>query len=271
MNRTLIIGEPGCTHQGDYDTLVRLIQTAKDCGADVVKPQWTSDPALMCERRHIGLDHPKRAYYERAYGWLNFPVEWHADLSAMAHLIGLQYACTVFLPQDVATIAPFVEYLKIASFEVEDEAMFTAWLQLSARPEPLLSEAGGQSDAWWEDGKRPHGLRLHCISAYPAPISAMNLACLHRDEWERAPYVGLSDHSRRLSTGALAVAAGAEIVETHYRLDDCDPENPDYAVAFTPAEFATYIQNIRDAELMLGDGEKQLQPCEAEMAQYRVG
>jgi N,N'-diacetyllegionaminate synthase len=102
---------------------------------------------------------------------------------------------------------------------------------------------------------------LHCVSAYPAPISEMNLRAVGR---------GLSDHSRNLLTGAVAVGAGARIIETHYRLDTCHPTNPDYAVAFTPAEFTQYVKNIRDAEAMMGDGVKKRQPCEEWAVPYRV-
>ena len=91
----------------------------------------------------------------------------------------------------------------------------------------------------------------------------MNLAALKQCD-------GLSDHSRHRWMGALAVAAGAEIIEAHLRLDDTDPENPDFATAFTPAEFADYVRNIRFAEAALGDGQKRLQDCERPMAEYRV-
>lgn len=81
---------------------------------------------------------------------------------------------------------------------------------------------------------------------------------------------GLSDHSRHALTGALAVAAGATIVEAHLRLDDTPAENPDYAVAFSPSEFTQYVKNIRDAEVMLGTGRKEIQACEHEMLSFKV-
>jgi len=258
----LVIAEPGCTHEGSYEKLVQLLETAAACGANVFKPQWVSDPVAMCERRHIGPEHEKRAYYERAYGWLKFPVDWHADLRDRCKLLGMQYACTVFLTQDVATIAPFVDYLKISSFEANDEELSRAWWPHRRRV--ILST--GMQGAGLGLMPVPFGL-LHCVTSYPSPPSAMNLRVFDDSNYE---YNGLSDHSRHLLTGSLAVALGAEIIETHYRLDACDPNNPDHAVAFTPAEFTQYVKNIRDAELMLGDGVKRVQPCEAWALPYRV-
>ena len=275
MNRTLILAEPGCTAQGDFDTYLRLIETAAECGASCWKPQWVSDPAQMCERRHIGVDHPKRAYYLKAYGWLAFPLDWHTHFRHRCTQFGLQYACSVFVPQDVAVIAPLVDYLKISSFEACDGALVAA--AMWHHPRVILSSGMQSADDGLECAYVPVGddgyeeravwAHLHCVSSYPAPLQAMNLSVLRA--W-REGQRGLSDHSRNVLTGAVAVGAGATILETHYCLDDCDPENPDYPVAFTPGEFAEYIRNVRTAEAMMGDGVKRVQECEKWALPYRV-
>jgi sialic acid synthase SpsE len=273
----LIIAEPGATAEGCKQTLLKLLETAHGCGANVFKPQWTSNPQRMCERRHIGPEHPKRAYYERAYSWLAFPVEWHEEFRTRCHALGMQYACSVYLPDDVATIAPLVDYLKISSFEAMDRHM--SWAverilrQRRIRKPKIVVSLGMQSSRsetdecyaiWSWHRVRYVPAMLHCVSSYPAPLGSLGLTNIPVSGG------GFSDHSRHLLAGAVAACCGAEIIETHYRLDTCHPSNPDYAVAFTPAEFAQYIRNIRDAETMMGDGEKKPQPCEEAMAQYRV-
>lgn len=274
----LVIAEPGCTHEGDKATMLRLLETAHACGANVWKPQWTSNPQQMCDRRHIGLDHPKRAYYEQAYGWLAWPVEWHAEFRDRCHVLGMEYAVSVYLPQDVATVDPFVEYHKISSFECGDEEIKQAHVALE-HGKPILVSTGMCGEEMrhpWSTGRRwrlPLRLRyLHCVSSYPAPLSSLNLAAIRCTSDDGDPdFDGFSDHSRHLFAGAFAACAGAEIIETHYRLDHpCHPSNPDYAVAFTPAEFTQYIRNIRDAEKMLGTGVKTRQPCEEWALPYRV-
>lgn len=258
----LVIAEPGCTHEGDKAALLQLLETAHAAGADCFKPQWVSDPAKMCERRHIGTTHPKRAYYETAYGWLQWPVDWHAEFWDRCHVLGMQYAVSVYLPEDVATVAPVVDYLKISSFEAHDAELLAEANAHKLRV--ILSTGMGYTDPSRPDMQyRAPWALLHCVSAYPAPLSAMNLRVLRT-------MPGLSDHSRHVLTGAVAVGAGAKIIETHYRLDTCHPSNPDYAVAFTPAEFTAYIDNIRTAETMLGDGVKKRQPCEDWALPYRV-
>lgn len=281
MGKTLVIAEPGCTHEGNFNALVKLLHTAADCGADVFKPQWVSDPVQMCERRHMRNDpslpasNPKFAnaaeefaYYEQAYRWNSFPVEWHGELKRLCTERGLQYACTAFLPQDVATIAPFVDYLKISSFESVDLGMIEAVRGLPTKGKNVrhLLVSSGMGGEFWTMKNRANSLtNLHCVSAYPAPLEQMNLRCVRHRR-----HVGLSDHSRNVLTGAVAVGAGASVIETHFRFSDCDPANPDYDVAFAPSEFAQYVWNIRQAERMIGDGVKRVQSCENWALPYRV-
>jgi sialic acid synthase SpsE len=262
VNRTLVIAEPGCTAEGDYDTMVRLLYAAKDADCDVWKPQWTSNPERMCERRHIGPDHPKREYYLNAYSWLNWPVEWHADFSTRCKALGMKYACTVFLPEDAEVVAQHAEYVKVSSFEAGDEGLLESVGDAAVLHGGFVLVSTGMGREYAES-EYPWFFELHCVSAYPAPIDVMNLAVLPK-------YSGLSDHSRELDMGMMAVCAGAQIIETHYRLYDCNPENPDYPVAFDPGELAMYVGKIRKAERALGSGVKQVQDCEREMVPYKV-
>lgn len=258
-SRTLVIAEPGCTAEGSFDTMMRLLKTAADCGADIWKPQFTSNPERMCERRNA----PE---YLPFYRWLAWPTWWHSTFASESHRFGMKYAVSVYLPEDVETVAPFVDYFKISSFENTDSALRIA--AEATRRDVIVSCGLGarpahRSNAYW----------LHCVSSYPAPIDETNLRAIH-DSYECGEVVGdfegFSDHSRDLDMGAYAVCAGAQIIETHYRLYDCDPNNPDYAVAFDPGEFAMYVSRIRRAERVMGDGVKQAQPSEAAMLKFKV-
>jgi sialic acid synthase SpsE len=111
---------------------------------------------------------------------------------------------------------------------------------------------------------------LHCVSAYPTPVEQLNLAVLRETDDHCAIWSGLSDHTTHPLVGALAVAAGARIIEAHLKLDDTDPQNPDAPHARTPTAFADYVRNIRFAKAVMGDGVKRVMPSEAAMLPYRV-
>lgn len=262
-SRTLVIAEPGCTHEGSYDAICSLIDVAAQSGANVFKNQWMSDPEAVIQRRTAKLP-PAEAEafavkYRPCYQWLSYPIRWHRDFAQWCHDAGMLYGCSVYLPRDVWTVEPHVDLFKISSFErLDSQLRGTA----DTAGKPVVVSFGMHN----EEFRRPPENALVCTSAYPCPLSAANLNLIRKYGFH-----GLSDHTRNVTTGGVAVGAGAKTIEAHFRLDDCDPSNHDYAVAFSPAEFTQYILNIRDAEQMLGNGLRGLQPCEREMSKYRVG
>lgn len=259
MTRTTVIAEPGCTAEGRYEAMLQLIRVASQAGCDVFKAQWTSDAAQMCARRNA-------PDYERFYRWLAFPVEWHADFRELCQQLGLQYACSVYLHQDCAIVAPYVSFLKISSFECKSADLSRA-ASATGRSVVVSVGAAQEWDIWGVTG----GRYLHCVSAYPAPLDELNLSVMGGiGRYDGAVWSGFSDHSRDLDVGAFAVCAGAEIIETHFRLFDCDRNNPDFATAFDPAELAMYVAKIRKAERCMGSGYKQIQPSEQWALRYKV-
>jgi N,N'-diacetyllegionaminate synthase len=254
MSQTLVIAEPGCTHEGRFEKIIELIETAATCGADVFKNQWMSDPDAVIARRGVPSDP-----YQRYYGWLAYPLGWHRRFKERCHELGMQYGCSVYLPKDVWPLEPYVDLFKISSFERKDLAL-SGTARLSGKR--VIVSAGMLEETEYYMNEPD---MLVCTSAYPAPLGALNLELLRMGR-----FAGLSDHSQYVLTGAVAVGAGADVVEAHMRLDDCDVWNPDYAVAFSPADFQQYIYNIRAAEQMMGTGRRGIHPSELPMVEYRV-
>jgi sialic acid synthase SpsE len=108
-------------------------------------------------------------------------------------------------------------------------------------------------------------LYLHCVAAYPPPVGEMNLSVLSSGN-----YSGLSDHSANVLTGGFATCLGAEIIEVHFRLKTTPCDNPDYRHSHLPDGLREYIQNIRTAEQMLGDGIKKIEKSEEALMKHRV-
>lgn len=271
---TYVIAEGGACHDGDFEKQLRLIVAASNAGCNAYKTQWTSDPVLMARRRGRAIDDGYADIYRRYLCW---PAAWHERLATQCRNTSIDYMATVFIPADIAVIAPHVARFKVASFEAADRGFLQAHRPYRKR---LIVSTGMLSLRQVESLHRLMfgGWRadiLHCVSAYPAPADALGLSLIRecRDEDNDAIFDGFSDHSDPVLTwtGALAVAAGASVVEAHLRLDGTDPANPDYPHAMTPAQFAEYVANIRFTEQCLGSGEKRLQDCEREMVRYQVG
>ena len=103
---------------------------------------------------------------------------------------------------------------------------------------------------------------LHCTTEYPAPLHTINLRAMDKIEKEFNLPIGLSDHSEGIHIPIAAVAMKAKVIEKHFTLDKT-LEGPDHVASLNPAELKQMIQEIREVELALGNGEKR--PSETEL------
>jgi sialic acid synthase SpsE len=228
-----------CELQNAY----RMIEAAKSCGADAVKFQWCSSAKELASRRG-------EPQYEKDYEYVVYDPEWLPLLKGHADKVGIEFMCTAFLPQDVAVIAPLVKRFKVAAKESMDRELCSAIRKLRRRPlekkQIILSTNTGDDVYAWRRVSR-----LHCVSKYPCPIEEIALAKV-RD------LGGLSDHTGHVLTGAVAVGAGARVIEAHIKHYYTPKENPDYphshfawlSQSHITSPFQTYVQNIRTAEKM---------------------
>lgn len=262
MSRVFLIAECGSCHDGDPYKMQDLIRVAKEAGADAVKFQWCSSPEHLAERRHA-------QDYLDAYRTIAFPASALSWLKAQCDVAEIEFMCTVFLSEDIQEIAPLIKRFKVASYEATDQAFLQA--HAPYQKGIIISHGMGQiSGGFLTDYPISRQKFLHCVSAYPVPIKEMNLAVLGRNAHGEKNLDGLSDHSGHVLMGALAVAAGAEIIEVHFRLLSTSLHNPDYGHSLDPAQLTEYIANVRFAEAALGDGIKRCMPSEERWARYRV-
>ena len=259
MGRTFVIAEAGSTHDQSLTKAYELCIEAQCAGADAVKFQYWSYSQRLAERRH----HPELASVYEGY---RIPESWVKELRTYCGKIGIEFMCTCYLPEDLDFLAQHVNRFKISAFEATDIEFVSSHLKYGR--ETFISV--GMVDMKSAQALIPNGrsdiLRpLHCISAYPPAANQLNLSCI------RNGFYGFSDNgSLSELTGALAVACGAKAVEVHFRLDRTQPDNPDYHHSLRSDRLRRYIDNIRKAEMMLGDGIKRQVPCEDKLLSYRV-
>lgn len=255
MSKTFVIAEAGSCHDGEIARAFKLIYAAKAAGADACKFQYWSSSLDLAERRNAWDYYPIYAFYRVPHVWLSW-----LHFGCLAN--GIEFMCTVYLPKDIEDIAPLVNRFKIASFEAGDHDFVRAHEKYHKKTYVSTGMQDKDSSIVYFPGVE----YLHCVSAYPTPLDQANLGVLRETDW----YSGYSDHTRNVLTGALAVAAGARVIEVHFRLDDTDPENPDYGTALSPGQLKDYVALIRQAEVMMGSGVKEPQPAEQAMMAYRV-
>jgi sialic acid synthase SpsE len=94
---------------------------------------------------------------------------------------------------------------------------------------------------------------LHCISAYPIREEDANLTTIYdlRNSFDYP--VGYSDHTNDIAVPLYAVAAGAQIIEKHFKIDEA-MECIDAPVSITETQMKKLVQEICRVERILGEG-----------------
>tara|TARA_Y100000592_G_scaffold49315_1_gene78062 strand:- start:2030 stop:3001 length:972 start_codon:yes stop_codon:yes gene_type:complete len=251
---TFVIAEAGANHNKDFNQALKLIDVAKESGANAVKFQTYSSETLYSKNT------PDFAGYKNINQLIKdieLPREWQKDLKQYCDEIDIEFMSTPFDEQAVDELVDLgVKRLKIAGFESTDWRFVD---MVASTGLPLIISLGiGFKKEYLSIidsivGRHNNKVTLlHCNNAYPTPISDINLNTIP-DLLKRTIYkVGLSDHTMSTLTPALAVAAGATTIEKHFTLDRNLP-GPDHAFALEPDQLKEMIDKIIFAEIMMGD------------------
>jgi pseudaminic acid synthase len=256
-----IIAEMSANHAGDINRAIDIIYAAKESGADCIKIQtYTADTLTIDSNKDWftikdGKWKGENLYslYKKAYT----PWEWQKQLKYEAEKLGLDFLSTPFDNTAVDFLEGLgVSFYKIASFEAIDIPLIK---YIASIGKPIIMSIGMATLGEIEEavstirGQRNDNLcLLKCSSAYPAVPHDMNLKTIkHLEETFRVP-VGLSDHSPGSIAAVTAVAMGAKVIEKHFCISR-EIENPDASFSMEPLEFKKMVEDIRVAEMAIGD------------------
>lgn len=264
---TYIIAEAGVNHDGRLADALKLIDAAKAAGANAVKFQAFAADRLVTrgaaacdyQREHDAHSHSQHAMLKR----LELSSAQFSALHRHAREVGIDFWATPFGLDDLHMLVDLgVPAIKLASPDLVNVPLVEA---AAATGLPLIVSTGAALDdeidgAVWRLRRSGAGDRLallHCVSSYPTPLEEANLSRIRTlCERHRVP-VGFSDHTRETSTAALAVAAGAALLEKHLTLDR-NAGGPDHFFSLDPSGMRAYVAAARSAEAILGDGTARL-------------
>lgn len=268
--KTLIIAEAGVNHNGSLTMARKLIDKAKEAGADIIKFQ-TFNPSLLASKfaKKAAYQNKTTDQSENQLDMLKSLSLKHEDFNELdiyCRKKGIQFLSTPFdlesidflnqldmpfwkLPSGEVTNYPYL--VKIAQTH-KDIVMSTGMCTLDEIDEALavLRENGAGKIAL-----------LHCNTEYPTPMEDVNLKAMETLRKEFDTPVGYSDHTKGIEVPIAAVAMGAVIIEKHFTLDR-DMEGPDHKASLEPSELKSMVQAIRNIEKAIGTGDKKPTPSE---------
>ena len=234
--RVTVIAEAGVNHNGDLSLAKRMVEAAKEAGADYVKFQ-TFVPENLVSKKAKKAEYQKKATGEDGSQLamlqkLALTEQDFWELKRHCNALGIGFLSTPFdfesidvlakmemdfwkLPSGEATNLPYLEKIAKTGKKV---VLSTGMCQMQEIKDAVsVLEENGAFDI----------TLLHCNTEYPTPFSDVNLLAMRQMKEELKRPVGYSDHTVGTEVAIAAVALGATVIEKHFTLDK-DMEGPDH-------------------------------------------
>lgn len=261
-----VVAEIGLNHGGSREKAIEMVDAAAWAGASAIKLQTLEARTLVAESCPAP-SHVTATSLREFFATFEIDEETHRAMVERARYHGLAVLTTPLAEQAFDMLEPLeFDGYKIASGDLTYHALIAA----AARTGRPLVISTGMSSLWEVntalDAARDAGgtdfALLHCVSAYPTPVSSQNLRAITTlANTFRLP-VGLSDHGANTNAALPALTLGACIYERHLMLDG-DEQAIDRAVSSTPLELKALVQAFEETRVALGDGRKICQPAES--------
>lgn len=265
-NKAYIIAEAEINHNGNINTAIDMIKSAKKCGADCIKFQYIiadelADPSskfyqLFKECEFSKKDFKKlKSISEDEYN-IDFMITvpsvnsfWLSrELNIKKIKIGSSNLTNLILLQEIAKEKDKIE------------------IYLSTGMGDLIEIEQALKNLNYNYGDNKYYM-FHCTANYPTEYNNLNLNAIitMKKIYDKIP-IGYSDHTTDNIAAIIARSLGATIFEKHFTLDN-KMNGPDHFFSTNPENFKNYIDSIRTVEIALG--EEQIKPADSEIEMKR--
>jgi N-acetylneuraminate synthase/N,N'-diacetyllegionaminate synthase len=261
-----IVAEAGSNHNGDLGQAKKLIDVAKDAGADAVKFQIFQAGELYSKYTPEFSYLKGESTYELIKS-IETPRDWIKELARYCKEKGIVFLASVFDFEAVDLLDKYAPAFKIASFEITDLELIK---YVAEKGKPMIISTGMANLGEIEDAisaiksiGNKDIILLHCNSLYPTPVEIVNLKAIETMKVAFKIPIGFSDHTLGIHIPIAAVTIGACVIEKHFTLDRTLP-GPDHSFAIEPDELKEMVKCIRDVEKARGSGIKEKSDLESE-------
>tara|TARA_A100000171_G_scaffold39370_1_gene39024 strand:- start:1647 stop:2702 length:1056 start_codon:yes stop_codon:yes gene_type:complete len=265
-----IVAELSGNHNGDINRAKKIIELSKRSGANAVKLQTFKPDSitLPSNRKEFLINQgiwAGQTLYE-LYTKTCLPYEWHEELFAFAKNLGITLFSSPFSEKDVEFLETFdVPAYKVASNELTHLPLVAEIIKTG---KPIILSTGTASLEeialvvnFLEKNGCENYILLHCISAYPAPLTESCIANVQAIKKHFKCLVGLSDHSLGIVAPIVAVSLGACFIEKHVTLKRNDGGS-DSSFSLEPDELEQLCISTKSAYQSIGEPSFGYKECE---------
>jgi N,N'-diacetyllegionaminate synthase len=230
------------------DLCRKMIDKAKECGADAVKFQSWSKDSLISKQEYAR--NTEYADKHRHFGSLEdmvnkyqfTPVQ-HHEIAAYCDTIDIHFVSSAFSTEEIDLLESLdIPYFKVASMDINNIKLLE---YIGSKMKPVMLSTGMATLGEIErainvlrHSGSGHILLLHCISIYPPEYEDIHLRNILTLQQTFDCAVGFSDHSIGTSIPLAAIALGACVIEKHFTLDK-NMAGWDHWISAEPHELTT--------------------------------
>ena len=253
------ISEVSSNHARNLDRCLEFIRRSADAGCSAVKFQLFRVDQLFFAGALPDKEVARRKNWE-------LPVEFLPPLAQRCRELNIEFSCTPFYLNAVDELKPYVDFYKVASYELLWDDLLAACAKTGKRVVISTGMATMPEILHAVDVLKRHGcakpVLLHCTSAYPTPHEEANLAAIETIRKATGCEVGWSDHTVEPAVINRAINRwDAKVIEFHL---DLDGQGEEYSAGhcWLPDQIETVIRNVAKGFAADGNGVKEPVPSE---------
>jgi sialic acid synthase SpsE len=256
-----IIAESGVNHEGKMDLAKRLIDEAKEGGADAIKFQTYKAETIASRHSPAYWDLSKESTTSQYELFKKFDSFWKKefeDLKVYCEKTGIEFLSTPFDLESARFLNDLMPVFKISSSDITNKP-FIEYICKFGKPIILSTGAAylyeiQEAVEWVEEFENPLAL-LHCVLNYPTTDEVAHLGMI-KGLIRKFPnnIIGYSDHTlpKDMKTLETATLLGASILEKHFTFDKSLLGNDHYH-AMDKEDLKVFKQNLERIFTLLGE------------------
>ena len=264
-NKVFFIAEAGINHSGSIVKAKKLVNIAIKAGADAVKFQYYYTSELTSKKNKKAKYQFKSEKKNSHYKMLSKNEIKFEDIKNLKNYCKkkIKFIVTPFDFQSLTDLKNLkIDIYKIGSGD-NDNYLFLR--EIAKQKKKLILSTGMISNEKLKKSvkeikkfNKKKLTLLHCVSLYPTKMDQINL---NRIKYLKKNFpncdIGFSDHTFELETPALAVVAGAKVIEKHFTFDQ-KAKGPDHFFSLDPNQLKKCIELVRKSEKSISSKKNKL-------------
>jgi N,N'-diacetyllegionaminate synthase len=270
-----VIAEAGVNHNGKIEIAKKLVDAAKDAGADAIKFQTFKTEDLVTEKtdmasyqkENLNKEESQKAMLKK----LELDYEVFKELKKYCDEKEIIFLSTAHTADAVDFLDPLMDAFKLGSGDLTNIPVIK---KIASKRKPMILGTGmatieevKEAAETIKSENNDQIVLLHCTTNYPCPREDVNLRAIKTIEKETNCLTGYSDHTLGIDVPLMAAKLGAVMIEKHFTLNK-NMEGPDHKASLNPEELKELIEKLKNKKypeldnVVLGSEEKK--PTEAE-------